>query len=262
MKRNPAVAGQFYADSKKELASTIQKFLSESKTKPVKCVGAVMPHAGYVYSGSTAAYSYNAIKENTVKNIVIIGPNHTGIGYPVSVDSHSEWTTPLGDVPVNEKLCQKIAKTFALDESAHEFEHSAEVQVPFLQSVFNDFKIVPICVGDQRQDVMKQLGKSLSENLGKEDLVIASTDFSHYVTYEQAYANDMKAIASIKNLDSNALYKAVESSSMCGYGAVSALIEYAKIKKAKKAELLKYSTSGEVSGDMNSVVGYASLVVI
>jgi hypothetical protein len=269
--REPAVAGQFYAFDKEGLQKELKKsfaFSGEPKKSKNKnsILSAVCPHAGYMYSGGVAAYSYRALKEDrTAETFVIIGPNHGGVGPAVSVYPSGEWETPLGKIEIDSKLAQEIAgDKFTLDDSAHTFEHSAEVQLPFLQRVFKDFKIVPICVLDQRLDLMKELGERLAKVLDENrHVVIASTDFSHYIPNEDAYSRDFKAIEAIKSLDENALFEAIDKYdiSMCGYGGVAATIVYSKFKGAKKGELLKYMTSGDVTGDKSAVVGYGSLIL-
>jgi len=270
MKREPAVAGQFYSFDRESLEKEIKKAFSlpgePKKTKNEnKILAAVCPHAGYMYSGSVAAYSYKALKEDsTPKTFVIIGPNHGGIGPAISIYPSGEWETPLGSVEIDSGLAEKIAgEKFVLSEEAHIYEHSVEVQIPFLQHVFKEFKIVPICVMEQRLNVMKELGEKLAKVLGDGHMVIASTDFSHYVPQEEAYSRDFKAIDAIKSLDENALFEAIEKYdiSMCGYGGVAAAIVYAKAKGAREGRLLKYMTSGDVTGDKSAVVGYGSLVL-
>lgn len=265
MKREPAVAGQFYPNDKKTLKKQVEDFLSNAKTPEAPgALGAIVPHAGYAYSGGVAAYSYNAIAGLKPKNVVILGPNHTGYGEPVSVDASTEWETPLGTVGVNSELSEEIAVgEFAIDPEAHLYEHSIEVNVPFLQCIYSGFEIVPICLGDQTKSAMKTLGEKLAKTLGKNDIVIASTDFSHYVPYDVAYANDLRAIHDIIRLDTDSFYGTIKKNNvtMCGYGGVAALVEFAKKRGATKAELLKYTTSGDVTNDRSSVVGYASLVI-
>jgi hypothetical protein len=270
MTREPAVAGQFYSFEKESLEKELKKAFSisgepkKSKNQD-KILAVVCPHAGYMYSGSVAAYSYKALKEDrTPKTIVIIGPNHGGTGPAVSIYPSGEWETPLGSVEIDSELAKKIAGgRFALDEEAHLYEHSAEVQLPFLQHVFKEFRIVPICVLDQKLGIMRELGNRLAEVLGGEDVVVASTDFSHYVPNDVAYANDLRAIDAIKDLDEERLFKEIEDYdiSMCGYGGVAAAIAYAKLKGAKTGQLLKYMTSGDVTGDKSAVVGYGSLIL-
>ena len=270
MKREPAVAGQFYSFDRESLEKEIKKAFSlpgePKKTKNEnKILAAVCPHAGYMYSGSVAAYSYKALKEDsTPKTFVIIGPNHGGMGPAISIYPSGEWETPLGTVEIDSELAEKIAgEKFVLNEEAHIYEHSVEVQIPFLQHIFKEFKIVPICVMEQRLNSMRGLGEKLAQVLGEGHMVIASTDFSHYVPNEEAYKRDFKAIDAIKSLDEGALFEAVEKYdiSMCGYGGVAAAIVYSKLKGAKEGRLLKYMTSGDVTGDKSAVVGYGSLIL-
>ncbi len=265
MIRLPAVAGQFYPLGKKELEKEVEKLLEKTRIEiKKKPVAAIAPHAGYYYSGWVAAYSYSALKNTKPETIAVIGPNHTGYGFGVSVGKSDEWETPLGKVTIDvEKAHEITQEDFVLDSSAHAYEHSIEVQIPFLQKTFKEFKILPICVMDQNKETMKKLGDSLDKVLGKKDLVIASTDFSHYVPYSEAYKNDLKAIKKIEELDIDGLYETIRENniSMCGYGCVAAAIQFAKKRGAKKAELLKYATSGDVTGDKAQVVGYASMII-
>jgi len=264
MVRIPAVAGQFYPSEKKELEKEIEKMFEKAKVTNKKAIAAISPHAGYYYSGGVAAYSYSALKNIKPETIAIIGPNHTGFGFGVSIGKKEEWETPLGVVKVDTKKAYDIAKeNFVIDSSAHAYEHSIEVQIPFLQKTFKEFKILPICVMDQRKETMIKLGNTLNKVLGKKDIIVASTDFSHYVPYSEAYKNDLKAIKKIEELDINGLYEAIRKNniSMCGYGCVAAAIQFAKKRGAKKAELLKYATSGDVTGDKAQVVGYASIII-
>jgi len=270
MNREPAVAGQFYSFDRDSLEKEVKKAFALSgepkkSERTGRILAAVCPHAGYMYSGSVAAYSYKAIGEDSnPKTFVIIGPNHGGMGPAISVYPSGEWETPLGRIEVDTELAGRIAAgKFELDETAHIYEHSIEVQLPFIQHLFKEFKIVPICVMDQRLSLMKELGSRLAEVLGDGDIVIASTDFSHYVPNNIAYSNDMRAIEAIKSLDEDKLFEEIgkHDISMCGYGGVAAAIAYAKLRGAKEGQLLKYMTSGDITGDKNAVVGYASLVL-
>lgn len=268
MVREPAVAGQFYSDSKKILSAQLKSFfeLPISYENKNKVLAAVAPHAGYAYSGSIASYAYRELKAGRkFETAIIIGPNHTGVGPGVSIFPKGMWKTPLGNAEVDERLAGKISNdVFLLDEEAHAFEHSAEVQVPFLQYLFENAKIVPICMGDQSIETAVALGKRIAKVADeKKAVVIASSDFSHYIPYEQAYVRDHKVIDAIKKLDVKLLYEYISKYdiSMCGYGCVAAAISYAKEKKGKAGRLLRYSTSGDVSGDRNAVVGYGALVL-
>ena len=259
--REPFFAGQFYPYDKNTLLEQLKKLFLDAKINVKQAVSGVAPHAGYVYSGPTAAYLYKSLQDMKPETVVIIGPDHTGQGAGVDVCAKGTWKTPLGTVDVDEELAGKIKGTVSNLEIP---EHSVEVQLPFLQYAFSEhtFKIVPIHVLDQNVETMKALGKSLAETLdAKKHLVIASTDFSHYVPQKQAYENDFRAIAAIKELDVEKLYSIIKefNISMCGYGPVAAAMTYAKSAGAKSGELLKYATSGDVTGDVNAVVGYGAL---
>lgn len=259
--REPAVAGQFYPYDKTVLTKQLEKFFSEAKVVEKKAVAGISPHAGYVYSGPTASYLYKSLQGMKPETVVVIGPNHTSFGEAISVYPEGEWKTPFGSIEIDADLAKKVEATASTD--AHMIEHSVEVQLPFLQFALQEhkFKIVPICVMDQRMKTMQSLGKNLTSILDvKKHLVIASTDFSHYVPQKQAYKNDLRAIAAIKELDVEKFYDVIQELdvSMCGYGPVAAVMTYAKGKGAK-AELLKYSTSGDITGEFNAVVGYGAL---
>ena len=255
MTREPAVAGSFYPFEKTVLQNQINKFLLV-ETEKMKVKAGIVPHAGYVYSGQTASHFYKTIKGQNYKNVVIIGPNHTSYGSPISIYPKGEFETPLGKVEVNETLASKLYGE--LDKIAHIQEHSIEVQIPFLQTVLKDFKIVPICIANQSKEEMIKFADSLKKNLTEDDLVIASSDFSHYVSQKTAMKNDHKLIDSILKQDLNSFYKKVkEDHSACGFGAIAAAMQYAGNSKTK---LLKYDTSATASGDFNQVVGYASII--
>ncbi len=262
MVRKPAVAGQFYPADKDELKEMISSFLEKAGEIKAKPKAAVSPHAGYIYSGQTAAYSYSALKNTDPRTIVIIGPNHTGLGSLVSI-STQDWETPLGIIETDKEKANFLAeKGFAIDQIAHEYEHSIEVQLPFLQVIFENFKILPICVMDQSYQTMKKLGSSLAEVLEKNDIIIASSDFTHYEPQESAFQKDNEAIKKIEQLDDEGFYKLVEEKEMsiCGYGCILSAMIFSKQRDVKKAKLLKYSTSGDINGDYFKVVGYASII--
>ena len=250
MIRKPAVAGQFYPFNKKELEQEIEKNL---KVTGEKSKAAIAPHAGYDYSGAVASYSYKSIPSN-VKTIFILGPNHMGLGEEISIDKNT-WQTPLGKIKVDLEKAEKLGLSFDSNES----EHSIEVHLPFLQYLFKDFKIVPICFLNQSKEKAIEIGKKLAKVVGKDDFVLVSSDFSHYIPYEEAYKQDLEAIKYITSLDINKLYEKVEQGlSACGYGPIIALMQFAK-EKNLIGKLLKYSTSGDVK-KMNEVVGYASII--
>jgi hypothetical protein len=202
-------------------------------------------------------------------SIVILCPNHTGAGSGVSIMTSGKWRTPLGEVQVDKSLGEAIrrgSEIIDVDEVAHAQEHSLEVQLPFLQHLFGDeFKIVPICMMLQDTETSKEVGDAIAKaSTGKDTVIIASTDFTHYESQRSATTKDRKAIDKILALDADGLIRTVEEEaiSMCGYGPVSSMLQAAKKLGAKKVELLKYATSGETAGPMTQVVGYGSIAVL
>jgi len=271
MRRYAAVAGQFYAGSRERLIRQIEGcYLSPlgpgSVPKPLphgkrEIKGAIVPHAGYVYSGPVAAHTYSAIAADGVpETIVILGPNHTGLGSGIAVTNET-FVTPLGDVQVDAEIANAIAKdVIDMDATAHREEHSIEVQLPFIQHLKPDCKIVPVCMGIQDYSAAEKVGKIIKDAIkGKDAVVIASTDFSHYVRKDTAQRLDRLAIDCIIQRDPKKLHDVVMKNdiSMCGYGPVMAMLFAAGGTDAK---LLKYATSGDVS-PMSEVVGYASIIV-
>jgi AmmeMemoRadiSam system protein B len=288
--RRPAVAGQFYDGNNKTLRESIEKcFLDERGPGTLphiskgnkKVRGIVVPHAGYIYSGAIAAHSYSYLANNNfADSFIILGPNHTGIGSGVSLMMEGSWQTPLGSVTINEDLAKKICKDIIdKDESAHIYEHSIEVQLPFLQftSENKQFNFVPICMAMQDFETSSEVGKIIADavkNASGKIAIIASTDFSHagfnYTSMppegirvdEYAKKQDKLAIDQIIKMNPQGLIDAVNKNniSMCGYGPVAAMLTAAKILGANKAELLKYGTSYEVYPS-TSCVGYGAIAI-
>lgn len=288
--RKPAVAGQFYEGDRISLEERIKTcFLDErgpgelpkitSVEKKVK--GLVVPHAGYIYSGAIAAHSYYYLSKNGfAKTYIILGPNHSGMGSGVSIMTEGKWNTPLGEVSINERLAKKIWKGIIdKDETAHLYEHSIEVQLPFLQFSAGDKKIdfVPICMSMQDSQTSKEIGEIMADAIkdSKENIVIiASTDFSHagfnYMSMpprgmkveEYAEKQDKLAIDRILKMDSEGLIDTVHENNitMCGYGPVAAMLTAAERLGAKNVELLKYGTSCDVH-PASSCVGYGAIAV-
>ena len=277
--RNPWVAGAFYPSDPDGLKATIRGCFTH-KLGPMKIperssgtrrtVSAICPHAGYMYSGPVAAHVYLSLaSEADPESIVIIGPSHTGIGSPLSIMNKGFWKTPLGKVRIDEELSNAIlreADFLDVDESAHMREHSIEVQIPFLQYIYgSDFSFVPICMALQDLDSSRDLGRALGKACeGKDVLILASTDLSHYEDQTSANRKDKLVIAAILNLDEEELQEKVYKNriTMCGYGPVSVALVASKHLGAKGAELLSYHTSGDVSGDYSAVVGYASIRIL
>ena len=272
--RKPAVAGMFYADTARGLEEQLEWCYKHklgpgaiprvNSKGPREIVAIVAPHAGYYYSGPVAAHAYKELAEDGIfDTAVILGPNHTGYGYPVSLWVGDGWDTPLGEIEINEKLAQKLlGEAIKADKTAHVHEHSIEVQLPWLQHLYKKVKIVPITMLAQDIETARMVGKAISQ-AGDNLIIIASSDFTHYEPHSVAMEKDSSVIEAIVALDEEELYKRCESldCTMCGYGPVAAAIVAAKEMKAKGASLLKYATSGDTSGDFSRVVGYGSIVI-
>ncbi len=262
--RAPAVSGQFYPRSKNDLLREISRCFAGIPSTEMAVLGAVVPHAGYMYSGNTAAYVYSVLPE--ADTFVIIGPNHTGYGSPVSVSSET-WSTPSGEVKSDVEFIKALPKKIIdMDESAHKYEHSIEVQLPFLQHRFREFNIVPICMGMQDEETALEVGMEISEavrKVNKKVVIIASSDFSHYKPDKEAREDDAYFINPILALDIPEFYRRLfeRAANVCGYGPISAMLAATKNLGGKKATLLKYSTSGDATGDISAVVGYAGIIV-
>ncbi|RTZ59537.1 MAG: AmmeMemoRadiSam system protein B [Gammaproteobacteria bacterium] len=267
--RQPAVAGTFYPAEKEELLALInfvcgKPFVGDK----IKAKAILVPHAGYIYSGKTACEVYKRIE--IPPRVVLLGPNHTGLGAPVSVYSGDFWLTPLGEVEIDREIRESLTEFygFSLDEDAHKFEHSLEVQLPFLQ-VFaqKEFKITPIVLSLLRYEdalyVAKQLSKVLSP-YRDETLIVISSDMSHYIPAERAKELDSLAIECMEKLDTACLYERVfrYQISMCGIIPAVVGIEVAKTMGAKVGKLIDYTNSGQTTGDYSSVVAYAGMIFV
>lgn len=277
--RRPAVAGFFYPAGPSALLRSLKETFSRagyaeipqaSESGPRSIRGAMCPHAGYVYSGHVAAAAYAKMAEDGVPDVfVLVGPNHTGLGEAISVYPEGSWETPLGRIPVDSELAAEIQESCPLarfDQLAHLKEHSLEVQLPFIQAVFGEVKIVPIAMLDQSPGAATSLGSAIASacsSLGRDCVVIASSDMSHYEPAEVAERKDKRALEAIISMDVGALYEAISALniSMCGYGPAAAMLVASRLMGAERAELLTYTHSGETTGDYSAVVGYASVVV-
>ncbi len=271
--RRPAVAGAFYAASPDKLRKQIiDSFkhklgagrLPEHQTER-DILSVVCPHAGYMYSGPAASHSYLALGEQRPpETVVVIGPNHTGWGTPVSIMNEGKWVTPFGDVEIDSDLANKIIEyspTSRSDESAFIREHSIEVQLPFLQFIYPEFKLVPICMGYQDLDISVELGDAIYEaSKDKDIVVVASTDLNHQEPKATNNLKDQYVLDAIKTLDEKQLQESVKRHHIttCGYGPVSASMVYSKHLGASRGEVLSYYTSGDITGDNAAVVGYAA----
>lgn len=275
--RRPAVAGAFYPAQPDRLRKLIEScFLHErgpgrlprEASDQRDIVMVVCPHAGYVYSGPAATHSYLALAEQKQPDtVIVLGPNHTGWGTPVSMMGEGFWETPLGRVKLDTQMARTIfneAGIIDYDDTAFMREHSVEVQVPFLQYIYKDFKLVPICMGYQDLETSISVGKALFEASKEKNVVIvASTDLTHQETQQSANRKDHMIIEAILKMDEENLQRVVNDNKLttCGYGPVSASLVASKLAGAKQAQLLSYYTSGDIIGDYSGVVGYASVKV-
>ena len=278
MIRKPAVAGSFYPKNPETLKKTIEDcFTSEFGVGFIPelnnfdgtdyPINVMVPHAGFIYSGPVASHGYCQIVQNGFPEVfIILSPNHTGYGSKVSVFNEGEWITPLGNVNIDEDFANSIiscSDVASADFDAHLFEHSIEVQLPFLQYFSNDFSIVPIVMGSQSFSASSDLAKAIfdsAQKLNKSYCVIASTDLSHFNNQEKANTVDGFVLEDIEHMDEFKLYEEViqYNITMCGYGPVMATIALSKRCDKHKCDILEYKTSGDVTGDLTSVVGYAS----
>ena len=266
MIRNPAVAGQFYPGTKAGLRRDIEKYIVKGAER-IKAIGVVSPHAGYMYSGSVAGATLSSVE--LAETCVVMGPNHTGRGRPFSIMTEGVWRLPSGDCEIDGKLAKDILSNsdyLEEDEDAQSGEHSVEVQVPFLQALKENVKIVPLVLADAGLDIYRKIGKGIAAAIkgrGKPATIIASSDLTHYEPHEAAKQKDKKALEAIVNLDEEALMAAIEKYgiSMCGYAPVCVMLAASRELGARNAKLIKYQTSGDTSGDYNAVVGYGGVVI-
>lgn len=268
--RQPAVAGQFYPSRPDVLEREIVEYTRPTAAEMGKlaAVGCIVPHAGYIYSGHVAGAVFGRLQ--LPRRLVIMCPNHTGAGEPLAIMSEGAWLTPLGEARIDTELCEALKQQLPLlreDSAAHRREHALEVQLPFLQKLRPDFSFVPITVGTSRYDALEALGGAIGSVLaeaGEPVLVVASSDMNHYESDKITRIKDSRALERVLALDPRGLYDVVttEGISMCGYGPVVAMLAAAKLRGAAKAELIKYATSGDISGDYDAVVGYAGVVVL
>ena len=276
--RRPNVASQFYEGNAEALRAQITScFLHQLGPKklpqtnfhshPRNIVGLICPHAGYVYSGPVAAHAfYELAVDGKPDTVVLLGPNHTGYGSALALMREGIWRTPLGDVEVDTTLADSILHETSIvdvDETAHKYEHSLEVQLPFLQFLYgNTFKIVPICYLMQDYDSAVEVGRALVEALDATNtVVIASSDMTHYEPAKAAAAKDQSALKAVTDMDAKRFFEIVENQyiTACGYGPITSLITYANGVNAKEAKLLSYHNSGDITGDHSSVAGYAAV---
>ena len=271
MMREPAVSGAFYPSGKDELANIIDGYVKEARIPHdvEDALAYVAPHAGYAYSGRTAAYAFSAMlgKKDIelVETFIVVGPNHTGDGKPVSL-SMQDWKTPIGIAQNDRELSDIIAKTkgIAKDESAHRSEHSVEVQLPFIKQLFPDAKCCMVCMMDQRVEAAQLLSSAIAnavKETGRKAVVLASSDFNHYEPRAVAQRKDKPLFDMLESMDLTGFYtrKEEQNESACGYGPIATALLYAqKEGGVGKGLLLHSSDSGDETGDIESVVDYAA----
>lgn len=264
--RQPAVAGRFYPEDPESLLADVESYLS-SCADAAPAIGCMVPHAGYMYSGHIAGAVFSRIA--VPRRIILMCPNHTGMGHPLSIMSEGAWQTPLGPVSIDTEIAEILKESLPLlveDATAHRAEHAAEVELPFLQARHPHCTFVPIALGTAHYEPLEALGNAIAEVVRAQDepvLIIASSDMNHYQNDQITRVKDHKAIEAILRLDARGLYDVVmhEDISMCGFGPAAAMITAARRLGSTEAELVRYATSGDVSGDRNMVVGYAGIVV-
>ncbi len=269
--RQPAVAGRFYPANAQQLRAEMETYSTAPAAAPAEsrigAVGCVVPHAGYVYSGQVAGAVYRRLE--LPHHYVILCPNHTGMGEPLAIMSEGSWHTPLGDATIDGELAAQLKLQMPLlseDSAAHRSEHAIEVQLPFLQVLSPGFQFVPIAVGTSNFEALRALGVVIGNALAKSQepcLVVASSDMNHYESDEVTRVKDRRAIDQLLALDPRGLYDVVHQGniSMCGYGPAVVMLTAAGKLGATQAELIRYATSGDISGDKEMVVGYAGIAV-
>ena len=269
--RHPAVAGRFYPGDRDDLRAEVQGYLSESaavNAETFTAIGCIAPHAGYMYSGHVAGAVFAHIDVPPL--CIVMCPNHTGMGRALAVMNEGAWETPLGEVLIDSELAKAIQEGFPAletDAAAHKAEHAAEVELPFLQLRQPNLRIVPIALGTGRFEVLEGLGLALADVVARwkeRILLVASSDMNHYESDVVTRTKDHRAIERILTLDARGLFDVVteQDISMCGFGPAVAMLTAARQLGAKSAELVKYATSGDVSGDREMVVGYAGVIVV
>jgi len=268
MIRQPIVAGKFYPENKVALTKQINSFYKPQNKRTV--TSCILPHAGYIYSGRVATLTVASIEIK--KNLILIGPNHTGMGSQFSIVSLGIWKTPLGEVKINSEIARRIkdkSTKIKEDTRAHIYEHSLEVELPILQFFSQEeFSFVPLTVMEGTKSEYNEIASAIADTISelkisKDTLIVASSDMTHYEPHKNAEEKDRMAIDAIKNLDEDLLLERIKKFdiSMCGYVAVVITIIASKKLGAKNAELILYQTSAETSGDFDSVVGYAGMII-
>ena len=269
--RHPAVAGRFYPGDPEDLRAEARGYLTQvgsTNQAPVRALGCIAPHAGYMYSGHVAGAVFARVE--VPRRCIVLCPNHTGVGRALAMMSDGGWQTPLGDVPIDAALAGALKQRFPAlqeDSTAHRAEHAAEVELPFLLLRQPELRFVPIALGTGQFEILDQLGRALADVVAAQSdpiLIVASSDMNHYESDAVTRVKDHRAIERILTLDPRGLFDVVtqQDISMCGFGPAVAMLTAARQLGATAPELVKYATSGDVSGDRDLVVGYAGVVVV
>ena len=266
MIRLPAVAGRFYTNDPRRLAQEIDSYTTDG-SKKVAAISCVVPHAGIMYSGHVAGTVYAAL--DLPSRIILMGPRHYPRGADMAILTEGSWHMPFGEVPIDSAFARELARAcphLREDPVAHEREHSLEVQLPFLQRLAKDLQFVPVVLGTHRYPLIEDLGHALAHVIQSQTgkvLLVASSDMNHYESDAVTRVKDRLAIEQVLALDPRGLYEVVlaEEISMCGYAAAAAMLVAARDLGAKGAKLVKYATSGDITGDLEQVVGYAGMII-
>jgi AmmeMemoRadiSam system protein B len=268
--RQPAVAGTFYEGTPERLARQVEACFAANPPAPPqkeRFLGAVVPHAGLMYSGHVAAAFYAAA--DLPKRLIILCPNHTGSGHFAAINREGAWRTPFGEAAIDTRLADALmAKTqlLAEDARAHAREHSLEVQLPFLQHLLRDFTFVPICLGARRYDYAEEIGRAVADVVKEESepvAILASSDLNHYEDQRETMRKDQLAIDQVLARNPRELWRVVEEYdvSMCGFIPTTTMLVAVNALGASDARLVKHATSGDVNGYFSHVVGYASVLL-
>jgi len=266
--REPSVAGMFYPASPEKLKDEIRLMLDLTKSVDVfnNAIGIVSPHAGYLYSGKTAAYAFNSITEKDFNTVIIISPSHREYFPGISIYCGDAYKTPLGVVELNKPMIARLVadqKYIFEGTNGHKSEHAVEVQIPFLQMIKNDFTIIPIVMGDQRKMMIDGLAEKLAEVANEKTLIVASSDLSHFYSKDKADELDSLVEKRVSDFDFDSLQADLETGKCeaCGGGPIVAMMKAAELIQKNKSKVLARTNSGDVTGDYSEVVGYLSAVI-
>ena len=266
MQREPAVAGQFYPGNIDILTTMLMEFCPQSVPKAA-VPGIMVPHAGFIYSGAIAGQVYDRVE--IPDRIILLGPNHHGIGHQAAVYATGSWLTPLGEISIDERLATTLldaSPELQADTTAHRLEHSLEVQVPFIQYLNKQATLVPICLGHQPLDHLLAIGETVAtvvQNSSEPILIIASTDMTHFESAKSASRKDRMALDCVETLDAEGLFKTVvgQQISMCGFMPTIVMLRATALLGASQGEIVVYGNSGDVTHDYSDVVAYAGALV-